>query len=260
MQHRSHPSHGIMNAAFTLTRHLRLILGATILFIAACVQAVELAETPKVQVDSTTATIVWKTDVDCGTRLNFGTSADALKQRREGPVSSTHTVTIDSLSPGTTYYFSVGSARQKLATGTFTTTGTSSPSAAPTPSVPTKATPRSLPPIPAVAPAPPPTRQTWGNLQSLVDHYERHGPDFKSTSPDDYAARAWTFLQQAKANAWPMKLDDSDGTLRVWNGQTGSFAAYDRNGKTKTYFKPGSPTYWQRQPGSPIKPSQLPFK
>jgi pyocin large subunit-like protein len=93
-----------------------------------------------------------------------------------------------------------------------------------------------------------------------VDHYERHGPDFKSTSPDDYAARAWTFLQQAKANAWPMKLDDSDGTLRVWNGQTGSFAAYDRNGKTKTYFKPGSPTYWQRQPGSPIKPSQLPFK
>jgi hypothetical protein len=251
-----------MNAAFYSTRLLRLLLGAALLFVAAGVQGVELTETPRVQVEKTTAMIVWKTDVDCGTRFNYGTQADALKQRIDGPVSSTHTVTVDSLEPGTTYYFSVGSARQKLATGSFTTTGSGAPQNAPTqPSTakpaPTKATPKRLPSLDPVAP---PTRQTWGNLQSLVDHYERHGPDFKSTSADDYAAKAWIFLQQAKANSWPMKLDEYDGTVRVWNGQTGSFAAYSRDGRTKTYFKPGNPSYWQRQPGRPITPSQLPFK
>lgn len=257
----THPSHGPMNVIHSPSRHFPQFICA-LLWLASGLAAiaVELTDTPKVTLDGSRATVVWKTDVDCGTRLTYGTSADALKQKVEGPVSSTHSVTIEPLNPGTTYYFSVGSARQKLATGSFTTTGTGSTTApAPTVAKPAPAKPEKKS-LPALDPTPPPTRQTWGNLQSLVDHYERHGKDFRATSPDDYAAKAWLFLQHAKAGSWPMKLDDEDGTVRVWNGQTGSFAAYNSDGRTKTYFKPGNPSYWQRQPGRPIKPAQLPFK
>jgi hypothetical protein len=41
--------------------------------------------------------------------------------------------------------------------------------------------------------------------------------------------------------------------LRVWDPKTRSFAAYTREGLTKTYFKPGSPDYFERQPGRPVR-------
>ena len=110
--------------------------------------------------------------------------------------------------------------------------------------------------IPAQAP---PTRQTWGNTASLQDHFDRHGRDFSSRSPDDYAAQAWLFLQRARAEGLPMKLDDTDGTLRVFDPKTRAFAAYNEKGLTKTFFKPESPTYWQRQPGRSVKPADLRF-
>ena len=44
-------------------------------------------------------------------------------------------------------------------------------------------------------------------------------------------------------------MDDSDGTIRVWDPKTRAFAAYNRDGTTRTYFKPGSPDYFERQPG-----------
>lgn len=56
-----------------------------------------------------------------------------------------------------------------------------------------------------------------------------------------------------------MKWDDADRTLRVFDAKTGAFAAYDARGKTRTYFKPSNPSYWQRQPGRNVQPSQLPF-
>jgi pyocin large subunit-like protein len=57
-----------------------------------------------------------------------------------------------------------------------------------------------------------------------------------------------------------MKWDDSDQSLRVYDPKTRAFAAYNRDGTTKTYFRPNSPTYWDRQPGRLIQPAQLPFK
>ena len=93
----------------------------------------------------------------------------------------------------------------------------------------------------------------WGNISSLQDHFDRHGKDFHATSPDDYARQAWEFLQRATSEGLPAKIDESDGTLRVWDPRTHAFAAYNRDGTAKTYFKPGSPDYFQRQPGKPIK-------
>lgn len=223
---------------------------------------VEIIGAPQVKAAANSTTITWKTDVDCGTRLQYGLNAAQLNQKAEGAVSSAHQITLQGLAPGTAYHYSVGSARTLLATGTFTTTG-DAPAAAPQPSVLRRVldaiTPgkKSEPTIHGTTV--PPARQTWGHPDSLQDHFERHGRDFGSRSPDDYAAQAWLFLQRARAGNLPMKLDDTDGTLRVFDPKTRAFAAYNGSGKTKTFFKPDSSDYWQRQPGRVVKSADLRF-
>ena len=229
----------------------------------AWVHAVELVGSPKVMTTATGATVQWKTDVPCGTRLSYGLNAAQLNQKVEGAVTADHEVTLSGLSTGTIYHYSLGSARQQLATGTFTTSG-NAPAANPPPSIVRRVldaiTPEKMPAPKAAIPAQaPPTRQTWGNISSLQDHFDRHGRDFSSKSPDDYAAQAWLFLQRARAEGLPMKLDATDGTLRVFDPKTRAFAAYNESGRTKTFFKPESATYWQRQPGRPVKPAELRF-
>jgi len=231
-------------------------------FCGTLLHAVELVGQPQITTTANTAMIQWRTDVDCGTRLQFGLNPAALDRKAEGAVSSEHAIQLEALAPGTTYYYSVGSARTRLTTGTFTTTG-GVPSAAPQPSLLRRVLNVITPdkkPAPAVTTAQaPPTRQTWGHLDSLQDHFNRHGRDFSSTSPDDYAAQAWLFLQRARAENLPMKLDDTDGTLRVFDPSIRVFGAYNGAGMTKTFFKPENPTYWQRQPGRVVKPADLRF-
>jgi hypothetical protein len=222
--------------------------------------AVEIIGEPQVRTDASSATITWKTDVDCGTRLQYGLNAAQLNHKAEGVVGSTHAVALHGLAPGTTYHFSVGSARVRLATGSFTTGG-AAPAATPGPSIVRRVL-DAITPDKKTAPAtlsPPPTRLTWGHLDSLQDHFERHGRDFSAKSRDDYAAQAWLFLQRARIENLPMKRDDTDGTLRVFDPQTNAFAAYNAGGKTKTYFKPESSGYWQRQPGRVVKAADLRF-
>lgn len=217
--------------------------------------AVTLTAPPQVVPAERGATITWKTDVECGSRVNYGTKADFLDQRADGSVSASHTVTLEGLQTGTTYFFAVGSARQRLATGSFTTT--SDASGRPLPKLQENTSGKA---VAAPLLKPPPTRATWGSIASLQDHFDRHGADFKATSPDDYAAQAWLFLQRAKAEGLPMKLDAEDGTLRVWEPKTRSFAAYNRDGTTKTFFKPSNPQYWDRQPGRKITAAELKFR
>jgi pyocin large subunit-like protein len=94
-------------------------------------------------------------------------------------------------------------------------------------------------------------RETWGRIESLPDHFARHGRDFHARDPDDYAAQAAAFLQRAKAAGLPAKRD-ADGSLRVFDPATGTFGAYNRDGTTKTFFKPGNADYFDRQPGERI--------
>ena len=89
---------------------------------------------------------------------------------------------------------------------------------------------------------------TWGNPRSLVDHFERHGRDFSATNADDYARMAAELLRRAKADGLPAKVDGS-GTIRVFDPRMGAFGAYNRDGSTKTFFKPRSNGYFERQPG-----------
>lgn len=98
---------------------------------------------------------------------------------------------------------------------------------------------------------PPPARKTWGNLSTLQDHFKRHGKDFDAKDADDYAAQAWLFLQRAKSEGLPAKRDGS-GVLRVYDPKSRAFAAYNRDGTTKTYFKPGRRDYFEDQPGESV--------
>ena len=210
-------------------------------------------------ITDTTAIIRWKTDVTCGTRVRYGLSEDKLDGKAGEGVATTHEVTLTGLKPDTAYAYSIGTAKEALKQDIFITAKTAPPAkerslltkikdaltGKPTPGTAAK-------PAPVKRQAPP-TAQTWGSLRTLQDHYERHGPDFRSASADDYARQAWEFLQRAKDEGLPAKLDESDGTLRVFDPKTGAFAAYNRDGTTKTYFKPGSPDYFARQPGKPVK-------
>lgn len=41
-----------------------------------------------------------------------------------------------------------------------------------------------------------------------------------------------------------------DGVIRVYDSETNTFASYNMNGSTKTFFKPNDEEfYWLRQPG-----------
>jgi uncharacterized surface protein with fasciclin (FAS1) repeats len=163
-------------------------------------------------------------------------------------------VALSGLRPGIKYYYTVGTARVPLATNSFTTSGTPGAvaGAGASKTVQTAET------APVASRRAPPTRETWGAMASLRDHFERHGADFNSKDADEYARQAWEFLQRARAEGLPTKLDD-DGVIRIFDPKTRAFAAYNRNGTTKTYFKPNSRDYFERQPGRPVNPKTLKF-
>jgi len=94
-------------------------------------------------------------------------------------------------------------------------------------------------------------RQTWGRPETLPDHFARHGQDFQARDADDYAAQAAAFLQRAKTTGLPAKRA-SDGSLRIYDAATDTFGAYNANATTRSFFKPGSAGYFDRQPGESI--------
>lgn len=68
-------------------------------------------------------TVRWTTDVATGSRVQYGTAANKLDQRVDGELGLKHAVTLKGLLPGTTYFYTVGTARQALATNSFTLAG-----------------------------------------------------------------------------------------------------------------------------------------
>jgi hypothetical protein len=97
-----------------------VVLGIWALFLPAG-WAVELIDGPRVEFgpQSGQATLRWRTDVEAGARVQWGTSPGKLTQRQQGPVGTQHAVVLRELKPGTTYHFTVGTARYPLATNAF---------------------------------------------------------------------------------------------------------------------------------------------
>ncbi|MGE3231440.1 MAG: hypothetical protein AB7J30_18570, partial [Hyphomicrobium sp.] len=88
----------------------------------------------------------------------------------------------------------------------------------------------------------------WGNPKTLADHFARHGKDFGAKSADDYAKQASDFFRRSQADRLPTKID-ADGVIRVYDPRSNTFGAFNPDGTTRTFFKPTSPTYFDRQPG-----------
>ena len=199
--------------------------------------------------NGTQAVIRWSTDVSTGSRVFFGESAARMTRRAEGRQGIDHSTVLPALEPGTKWFFTVGTARVPLATNSFIVPReTSRERAAPNASGATSTARRAEP-----VRKPPPTHETWGNLPSLPDHFERHGHDFNAKDADDYARMAWEFRQRAKADGLLTKVD-SEGVTRIYDPKSGAFAAYNRDGTTKTFFKPNSRDYFDRQPGELVRP------
>jgi hypothetical protein len=257
----------------------------------------DLVGVPQVlKATESSATIQWKTDVESGSVVKFGTDAANLIRKASGNLGAEHNVVLENLQPGTTYHYEVGTAKRGLGKYSFTTPGksTAAPKALPAAQEENKplmkrlfgffggdteteqkadkpAEPKKLPttqkPLPTTKPAAaaaestavkqaPATRDTWGDLASLEDHYVRHGKDFKSKSADEYAAQAWQFLQKALDEGLPVKVESDErgrSTYRVWEAKTRTFAAYRGDFKTRTFFRPSDPTYFDRQPGEKMK-------
>lgn len=233
-------------------RGLPIGLLSLVLFVVQA-RAAALVGHPRVSLVEAGVEIRWQTDVATGSRVQYGPVDSALTNRVNGEVGTNHLVVLRGLAPGGIYRYTVGTARAPLATNEFVVPGgRAAPIArASTPSrdrVGVQAQPQRQAP---------PTRQTWGNAASLPDHYARHGRDFNARDADEYARLAWEFLQRARSEHLPMKVDE-DGVIRVFDPATRSFAAYNRDGTTKTFFKPESRDYFERQPGKPVQSQPRP--
>jgi hypothetical protein len=90
----------------------------------------------------------------------------------------------------------------------------------------------------------------WGSNETLSQHFIKHGADFGARSADEYARMADDFFVRAQTERLPTKID-ADGVIRIYDPESNTFAAYNADGTTKTFFKPtGGIDYWNRQSGS----------
>lgn len=215
--------------------------------------AATLLDGPRSDVRSdATVQVTWRTDVPTGARVQFGLAGKQRDQRVNGPVGTNHAVLLTNLLAGAEYRYTVGSARQVLATNAFVV-----PERWPTATATTNTTAGGITNRPPATPEPaPPARVTWGQMDSLADHFDRHGRDFGARNAEDYARLAWEFRQRARREGLPAKQDE-DGVIRVFESRSRSFAAYNRDGTTRTFFKPRSADYFARQPGRPVNLKRL---
>jgi hypothetical protein len=88
---------------------------------AAAQQSVQITNGPSVQVNGNSAMLTWSTNVGSSAIVHYGTDPNNLSQTAESPWSNgQHTVTLNNLQPGSTYYFQVESAQgQGTGTGTM---------------------------------------------------------------------------------------------------------------------------------------------
>jgi hypothetical protein len=96
-----------------------------------------------------------------------------------------------------------------------------------------------------------PTDESWADPTTLAEHARQHGRHVGAATEDEYAAKASEFFQRAQLHNLPTKVAE-DGITRIFEPTTGLFGSYAPDGRTYTFFRPTSPTYWDRQPGGLI--------
>ena len=81
----------------------------------------------------------------------------------------------------------------------------------------------------------------------MEDHNSRHGKEVGAEDAEDYAEKAHEHYNNRDRHQ--VKVDE-DGTIRVYDPDTNTFGSYNRDGSTKTFFKPSrGQSYFDGQPG-----------
>ncbi len=93
-----------------------------------------------------------------------------------------------------------------------------------------------------------PATETWVNPGSLDQHYIKHADEFDATSPEDYAEQANEFYEEAIQRGYKRNVD-TDGTVSIYDPKTNTYGLYTADGRTISFFKPDSRSYFDRQPG-----------
>jgi hypothetical protein len=96
------------------------------------------------------------------------------------------------------------------------------------------------------------SNEAWADSRTLRGHFGDHGRQFGAASEDEYARLASNFFIEGQQRGLPTRVDGR-GTIRMYDRASNTFGSYTAGGRTRTFFKPTSPTYWDRQPGTPFK-------
>jgi RHS repeat-associated protein len=97
-------------------------------------------------------------------------------------------------------------------------------------------------------------QNNWGNAGTLTDHTRRHSGDFGITSAANYAKFGNEFRSKIGTKGVDSFTDNS-GVTRVYEKSTNTFASYNKNGTTRTIYKPNpsehgyrtNQEYWNAQ-------------
>jgi hypothetical protein len=97
----------------------------------------------------------------------------------------------------------------------------------------------------------------WARREKLVSHFVDHGDDFGALTPSEYVEQSKRLLDEARGGILRVKVDPDRRVIRVFDPATGRFGSFNPDGSTRTYFRPKSTTYFDRQPGTELRSPSL---
>lgn len=83
--------------------------------------------------------------------------------------------------------------------------------------------------------------------RSLEEHFEKHGAEFKALTPAEYLGHAQA-LRDAALSASVLELVRADGVATRFDRKSGTFVAFESDGRIRTCFRPeNGEDYFRRQ-------------
>lgn len=87
----------------------------------------------------------------------------------------------------------------------------------------------------------------FGSQRSLEEHFQKHGGEFQARTAQEYLAHAQA-LRDAALSASVLELVRDDGVITRFDRKSGTFVAFDANGRIRTCFRPeNGEDYFRRQ-------------
>jgi hypothetical protein len=87
---------------------------------------------------------------------------------------------------------------------------------------------------------------SYDNRDKFEYHYDTHRKDFGAKNWNDYAKQSKDFYEKAQKEKLPT-VETNKGYTKIYDPTTKTFGTYNPAGKTETFYKPTSPTYFERQ-------------